>query len=207
MPVRPMARPPCWLIRLTMSLLTRPPSTISTTSMVSRSVTRMPCTNSPFLPTRFSMSSICGPPPWTTTGFMPTSFSNTTSRAKECLQLLVGHGVAAVLDDDGLAVEAADIRQRFGEDLRLRSLHRWRKGPWWGRLEPDDVRKFGEDGFYRVFFFPQPGACRTWDDSAATVGERPPYCRISIGAHLIRNRPDGLAPLPAPEFSCVCRRS
>src|SRR5690606_15561862 len=25
---------------------------------------------------------ICGPPPWTTTGFMPTSFISTTSRAK-----------------------------------------------------------------------------------------------------------------------------
>jgi len=32
-------------------------------SMVSASVTRMPCTNSPFLPTRFRRSSICGPPP------------------------------------------------------------------------------------------------------------------------------------------------
>ena len=52
--------------------------------MVSASVTRMPCTNSPFLPTRFSSSSICGPPPCTTTGFMPTSFSSTTSRAKSC---------------------------------------------------------------------------------------------------------------------------
>ena len=51
-------------------------------SIVSASVTRMPCTNSPFLPTRFSRSSICGPPPCTMTGFMPTSFSSTTSRAK-----------------------------------------------------------------------------------------------------------------------------
>ena len=40
LPVRPTALPPCWLIRLTMSLLTWPPSTISTTSMVSASVTR-----------------------------------------------------------------------------------------------------------------------------------------------------------------------
>ena len=30
--------------------------------------------------------SICGPPPCTTTGFMPTSFSSTTSWAKDCLQ-------------------------------------------------------------------------------------------------------------------------
>ena len=31
---------------------------------------------------RVSAISICGPPPCTTTGFMPTSFSSTTSRAK-----------------------------------------------------------------------------------------------------------------------------
>jgi hypothetical protein len=35
------------------------------------------------------------------------------------LQGRVGHGVAAVLDDDGLAVEFADVRQRLGEDLGL----------------------------------------------------------------------------------------
>jgi hypothetical protein len=50
--------------------------------MVSASVTRMPWTNSPFLPTRASAVSICGPPPCTTTGFMPTSLSSTTSCAK-----------------------------------------------------------------------------------------------------------------------------
>ena len=65
-----------------MSLLTAPPSTISTTSMVAASVTRMPWTNSLWMSRRFSSCSICGPPPCTTTGFMPTSFSNTTSRAK-----------------------------------------------------------------------------------------------------------------------------
>ena len=35
------------------------------------------------------------------------------------LQLVVGHRVAAELDDDRLLVEAADVRQRFGEDLRF----------------------------------------------------------------------------------------
>ena len=34
------------------------------------------------MPIFFSRSPICGPPPWTITGFMPTSFSITTSRAK-----------------------------------------------------------------------------------------------------------------------------
>src|SRR5947208_2164766 len=45
---------------VTTSLLTWPPSTISTTSIVSASVTRMPWTNSPFFPIRASCSSICG---------------------------------------------------------------------------------------------------------------------------------------------------
>ena len=79
----------------------------------------MPWTNSPFLPSRASSCSICGPPPCTTTGFMPTSLSSTTSCAKSRLQRLVGHGVAAVLHDDGLAVEALDVRQRLGQDARL----------------------------------------------------------------------------------------
>jgi hypothetical protein len=38
----------------------------------------------PFLPIFASASSICGPPPCTTTGFMPTSFISTTSSAKSC---------------------------------------------------------------------------------------------------------------------------
>jgi hypothetical protein len=50
--------------------------------MVSASVTRMPWMKLPFLPRRFSAVSICGPPPCTTTGFMPTSLSSTTSSAK-----------------------------------------------------------------------------------------------------------------------------
>ena len=86
LPVKPTALPPCWLIRLTISLLTGPPSTISTMSMVSRSVTRMPWTNTPSLPTRFSRSLICGPPPCTITGFMPTSLSSTTSLANPCFR-------------------------------------------------------------------------------------------------------------------------
>ena len=35
------------------------------------------------------------------------------------LQLLVGHGVAAVLDDDRLAVETLDVRERLREDARF----------------------------------------------------------------------------------------
>jgi hypothetical protein len=35
------------------------------------------------------------------------------------LQGRIGHGVAAVLDDERLAVELADVRQGLGQDLRL----------------------------------------------------------------------------------------
>src|SRR6185369_8353371 len=65
-----------------MSCCTSPASTHSTTSMVSASVTRMPWMKWPFLPSRPSAASICGPPPCTTTGLMPTSLSSTTSSAK-----------------------------------------------------------------------------------------------------------------------------
>ena len=83
LPVRPIARPPCWLIRFTIDLLTLPPSTISTTSMVAGSVTRMPSIRSDSRPSCFSMESTCGPPPCTTIGLIPTVFNNTISRANE----------------------------------------------------------------------------------------------------------------------------
>ena len=35
------------------------------------------------------------------------------------LQRRIGHGVAAVLDDQGLAVELADVGQRLGQDFSL----------------------------------------------------------------------------------------
>ena len=82
LPVKPTALPPNWFNIDTISLFTEPPNTISTTSMVSASVTRMPCTNSPCLPTFSNMWLICGPPPCTTMGFIPHSFNNTTSLAK-----------------------------------------------------------------------------------------------------------------------------
>ncbi len=53
--------------------------------MVSLSVTRMPSTKRVSLPMRSSTLPICGPPPCTTTGWMPTCLSSTTSRAKSCL--------------------------------------------------------------------------------------------------------------------------
>ena len=82
LPVTPKARPPAALIILTISLLTVAPRTISTTSMVLLSVTRIPSINFDSIDRRSSSSPICGPPPWTTTGLIPTAFISTISRAK-----------------------------------------------------------------------------------------------------------------------------
>ena len=81
LPVRPTALPPLPLIRLTISWLTAPPRTIWTTSIVLLSVTRIPSTKLDSIPSSSSRLPICGPPPWTTTGFIPTSFMRTTSLA------------------------------------------------------------------------------------------------------------------------------
>ena len=67
---------------VTISLLIFPASTISTTSTVAASVTRRPSTKEERIWRRSSIALICGPPPWTTTGLIPTCFSSTTSRAK-----------------------------------------------------------------------------------------------------------------------------
>ena len=61
--------------------------------MVSASVTRIPSTNRVSLPMRSSSLPICGPPPCTTTGFTPTSFIRTMSRAK--LLLSASSSIAA----------------------------------------------------------------------------------------------------------------
>src|SRR5213594_901480 len=68
-------------MRPTICLLILPTSTISTISTVSSSVTRMPPTKRGSLPSRFISAPICGPPPWTMTGLIPTSRSRITSLA------------------------------------------------------------------------------------------------------------------------------
>src|SRR5680860_1332512 len=82
LPQMPTALPPWLLMADTISLLTEPASTISTTSTVSRSVTRKPPLNSDLILSRSSSLPICGPPPCTTTGFTPACLSRTMSRAK-----------------------------------------------------------------------------------------------------------------------------
>ena len=86
LPVSPIARPPARLRRLTISLLTSPPSTISTTSMVSSVVTRIPSINFDSIFNRSSKSPICGPPPCTTIGRIPTACIKTISLANEALR-------------------------------------------------------------------------------------------------------------------------
>ena len=81
-PLKPTALPPAWLIRPTICCCTSPDNTHSTACIVAASVTRMPWMNSPRRPRRLSAASICGPPPCTITGRMPTSCSITTSCAK-----------------------------------------------------------------------------------------------------------------------------
>jgi hypothetical protein len=81
-PERPTARGPCTLMAETMSRLTLPTSTMRAMSRVSASVTRSPSRNSGCLPRRSMSWPICGPPPWTTTGRMPTDRMSTTSWAK-----------------------------------------------------------------------------------------------------------------------------
>ena len=82
-PDSPTARAPWTLMVLTMSRLTFPTSTMRTRSMVSASVTRNPSWNSTSLPTRAMSAPIWGPPPWTTTGSMPTDRISTMSSANE----------------------------------------------------------------------------------------------------------------------------
>ena len=65
------------------------------------------------------MVAICGPPPCTTTGLIAVCSSSTMSRAKALRGVLVAHGMAAILDDDGFLVIFLHVRQRLGQDAGL----------------------------------------------------------------------------------------
>ena len=78
-PHNPRALPPNFSIKETKSLFTFPPRTIWTTSMVTSSVYLNPFINSLLWFNLFSKSEIAGPPPWTTTGSIPTHFINIIS--------------------------------------------------------------------------------------------------------------------------------
>mmetsp|Transcript_37436 Transcript_37436/g.105685 ORF Transcript_37436/g.105685 Transcript_37436/m.105685 type:complete len:255 (+) Transcript_37436:257-1021(+) len=87
LPHMPTALPPASLMRETMLLFTRPTSTISTRSMVGPSVTRRPFLKFGFMPTFSSHELISGPPPWTSTGRMPTQARSTMSATTPALSL------------------------------------------------------------------------------------------------------------------------
>ena len=75
LPEMPTARPPAAWMSATISLLIDPAKHhLRHSARSPRSVTRSPSTNSLFTPNRFSIAPICGPPPCTTTGLMPTAF-------------------------------------------------------------------------------------------------------------------------------------
>jgi len=60
------------LISATIRWLTVPPRIISTTSIASGEVTRSPSARRVGIDSLSSIRSIWGPPPWTTTGRIPT---------------------------------------------------------------------------------------------------------------------------------------
>ena len=70
------------------------------------------------MPSRLSMSPICGPPPCTTTGLMAVCSISTMSRAKLRASVLFAHGVAAVFHHDDLLVVALHVRERLRQDAR-----------------------------------------------------------------------------------------
>ena len=114
----PTASGPWTLIAATSCGLTWPISTIRAMSMVSPSVTRRPLRNSLGLPSRVIRSLICGPPPCTTTGRIPTWRISTMSwanRASASPSDAPGQRVASVLDDDDLIGEPANVRQRLDQ--------------------------------------------------------------------------------------------
>src|SRR5881392_3602764 len=124
LPESPTAFPPWWSIRPTIALLILPTRTISTISTVSSSVTRMPPTNRGSLPSRFMRAPICGPPPWTMTGRMPTKRSRITSSAKGSLRSARSMAappylMTVVIKYGGAAMERADLKEPFALDVIL----------------------------------------------------------------------------------------
>ena len=74
-----------------------------------------PPLNSDSMPSRLSMALICGPPPCTTTGWMPDVVQEDDVLGEGAAELVVDHGVAAVLDHHGGAGKALDPRQRLDQ--------------------------------------------------------------------------------------------
>ena len=81
LPLNPTALPPWLLISPTICLFSFPVRTISTISIVSSSVTRIPLMKVESFPSFLRSELICGPPPWMITGLIPMYFIMTMSMA------------------------------------------------------------------------------------------------------------------------------
>ncbi len=145
-----------WLIRPTMSCCTSPPSTHSTTSIVSSSVTRMPWMKWPFLPSLLSASLDLRSAAVHHHRVHAHQLEQHHVLGEVVLQRGVGHGVAAVLDDDGLAVELADVGQRLGQDL--------------GLVARRDVAQIGVVDGRVLLMVLSGGRLAGWDQTGAILG-------------------------------------
>ena len=115
----PTANGPCRLIRPTTSRFTWPVSTILTTSMVSGVVTRSPAANVLSMPELAEMLADLRAAAVHDHRAQPgVPQEHHVLREREA-QRLVGHGVPAELDHDGLTVELLKPGQRLDQGRRL----------------------------------------------------------------------------------------
>ena len=119
LPERPTARPPWRLIRLTISLLILPTSTISTTSIVGCVGDAHAAHEVRLDAELFEHAADLRAAAVDDHRVDADVLQQHDVLREALLELVVGHRVAAVLDDDGLAGEAPDVRQRFEQDLGL----------------------------------------------------------------------------------------
>ena len=117
-PVSPTALPPCWLMRPTISWLSSP-STISTTfiTLVVGDAHALP----EFALDAHLLQQVADLRAAAVDDHRvhPHQLQHHDVAREAGLERGLRHRVAAVLDDDRLVVEAPDVRQRFGQDLRL----------------------------------------------------------------------------------------
>jgi len=130
LPVSPTACPPTRLINITSSCCTWPASTHSTISIVSASVTRMPWMNCDFFPTRskrvvdLRAAAVHDDRPH------PDQLQKHDVVREAFLQRLLRHRIAAVLDDDGAAVETGGCTVAPRTGFRLSARSESAPGPW-----------------------------------------------------------------------------
>ena len=86
----------------------------------------LPCINSPFLPSLSNISLICGPPPCTTTGFMPTNFIKPAQKAQILAEALPYikrfFDKTIVIKYGGNAMTDEHLKQCFAQDVVLLKL-------------------------------------------------------------------------------------